>query len=470
MKYEFRNVYSKKNNKITLRDLSFTLTNNDFLSVFFSDTDSKESFIECILSKNSLKSGNIYLDSLNLTKLEPRDRRCAFVSQNPLLLDNLTIYDNIALPLRKTKMKEDEIEAKVDNIMNSLKIDYLGGIMPKYISLYQALKISLARAIAFNSEVIILDDPLSLSLDREDEYIEYIKNIYEYLDRPIIIYLGRITPLTKKVLTISSDGEMLDFSRIEVLKEYPLNNRSLEMLNLPIKEEILNKKYQILNASINGEVLTYENRTINLNKILLKNILFPELVSNIRLNKDYFDIQNKGNDLKFLIKNIDRYDSIMVVETEYFNLYKLYDDRYKVGEFIYYPLERIDYYNDNNRLNTNLNLSNNMLTIKVLNGFKGLIQINNRVFNLGKHIPKNMTTIEININSINKLSTNIKDGLEIERIIYIEEFLEFYFLELKLVNQDKNVVVKVDKMVDILEEDNLSLILDSDSFKLSSYL
>ncbi len=470
MKFEFKNVYSKKNDKITLSNLSFSLTNNDFLSVFFDSIDSKESFIECILGRNKIKSGSIYLDSLNLTKLEPRERRCAFVSQEPFLLDNLTIYDNIALPLRKTKMKEDEVEAKVDAIMKQLKIDYLGPIMPKYISLYQSLKISLARAIAFNPEVIILDDPLSLSLDRENEYIEYINDIYEYLDRPIIIYLGRITPLTKKVLTISNTGKMLDFSRIEVLKEYPLHNESLEMLKLPIKDNILNKEYHILNASIDSDVLTYENRTVNLNKIILKSILFPNLVTNIRLYKDYFNIQDSGNDLKFLIKDIRRNGSTMEVETEYFTLYKLYDDRYKKDTFLYYPLEKIEYYNDKQKLSTMFNLSNNILECKVLNGIKGLIQINNKIFNLGKHIPKNMNTVEINNISINSLSINPKEGLEIERIINIEEFMEFYLLELKIKRQNKNIVVKTDKNIDILSNDRLSLILKNNSFKVSNYL
>lgn len=71
--------------------------------------------------------GDVFIDGIRVNGVAPRDRNCAFVFQNYVLYPHLTVYDNLAFPLRSRlwRMEESKIRERVAHVARVLKIEYL---------------------------------------------------------------------------------------------------------------------------------------------------------------------------------------------------------------------------------------------------------------------------------------------------------------------------------------------------------
>lgn len=105
--------------------------------------------------------GEIYLDNVNFLSLSPNERRLGYISQNYLLYPHLTIFDNIAFPLKVIGAPREEIIKRVEELANDLGISFLLSRKPKHLSGGQQQCVALARALIKTPSFIVLDEPLS---------------------------------------------------------------------------------------------------------------------------------------------------------------------------------------------------------------------------------------------------------------------------------------------------------------------
>lgn len=105
--------------------------------------------------------GYIFYDNIELLNIKEIDRNISFVSQNYVLYPHLTIFDNIANPLKVAGASREEIINRVNEVSNKLEIDYYLTRKPKHLSGGQQQRVALARAIVKNPRVFLFDEPLS---------------------------------------------------------------------------------------------------------------------------------------------------------------------------------------------------------------------------------------------------------------------------------------------------------------------
>ena len=105
--------------------------------------------------------GEIYFDNLEISNLSTQERNIAYVSQQYVLYPHMTIFDNIASPLKIAKAPREEIIARVKEIANFLGIEHCLTRKPKQLSGGQQQKVALARAIIKRPELYLFDEPLS---------------------------------------------------------------------------------------------------------------------------------------------------------------------------------------------------------------------------------------------------------------------------------------------------------------------
>ncbi len=106
-------------------------------------------------------SGSIYFGDRDVTNLPPKDRNVGLVFQNYALYPHMSVYENIAFPLRLQKLDENTIAAKVNEVAKLLRIEELLDRYPSQLSGGQQQRVALARALAKEPSVLLLDEPLS---------------------------------------------------------------------------------------------------------------------------------------------------------------------------------------------------------------------------------------------------------------------------------------------------------------------
>ncbi len=110
-------------------------------------------------------SGKIYVDGLDISTLENQDLvdyryKYGYLFQNAALFDSLTIFDNVAFPLREhTKLSKSEIHEKVESVLASVGLRGKSDKLPSELSGGMRKRAGLARAIVIEPEVILYDEP-----------------------------------------------------------------------------------------------------------------------------------------------------------------------------------------------------------------------------------------------------------------------------------------------------------------------
>lgn len=130
----------------------------------------KTSLLRAIADPDRATRGSVWVGGTDVTRLPAERRRMVLLSQRPLLFPHLSVFENVAFPLRVRGAKGRELESRVMAALESVQLASLAPRAPGSLSGGQAHRVALARAVVARPEVLLLDEPLS-SLDpalRED--------------------------------------------------------------------------------------------------------------------------------------------------------------------------------------------------------------------------------------------------------------------------------------------------------------
>ncbi len=151
----------KKNKNFVLKDLSVTFENNKINVILGESGCGKTTLLHLICGTLNAEQGSIYFDDLDITDFSIRNRNIALVNQNITLYPHLNVFKNIAFPLMHTNASGDEIKQRVYDVSKLLHIEHLLTRKPKQISLGQAQRVCIAKAIVKRPYVFLFDEPFS---------------------------------------------------------------------------------------------------------------------------------------------------------------------------------------------------------------------------------------------------------------------------------------------------------------------
>ncbi len=160
--------------------------------------------------------GEIYIDNQPIVYTPPNKRNLGMVFQHYALFPHMTVYDNIAFPLKMRKLNKAEIRSRVNNVLEIVRLPGFEHRYPRQLSGGQQQRIALARCIVFNPRVLLMDEPLG-ALDkklREEMQLE-IKRIQEELGITVVY----VTHDQEEALTMSDRIAVMNQGRIEQLGE-----------------------------------------------------------------------------------------------------------------------------------------------------------------------------------------------------------------------------------------------------------
>ncbi len=155
------NAVKKFGKFVAIDNVSLTVHEREFLVLLGPSGCGKTTLLRAIAGLGMLDSGSVVIGDRDVTYLPPRERGISMVFQNYAIFPHMKVFDNIAFGLKMQKKPKNEI---ADKVMNAAKLLHIEGMLdrfPSQMSGGQRQRIAVARAIAVESPIILMDEPLS---------------------------------------------------------------------------------------------------------------------------------------------------------------------------------------------------------------------------------------------------------------------------------------------------------------------
>lgn len=156
--------YYYKHNKEFIKALSgvtFDIIPGELFVVVGESGSGKTTLLKSILGMCEYVEGKLFIDGIPVDDFDAKKNNIGYVSQEIVLYPNLTVYENIAFPLRRMYTEHSEIDRRVKEIASWLEIDFLLTRLPKHLSGGQHQRVAIARALVKKPQLVLMDEPFS---------------------------------------------------------------------------------------------------------------------------------------------------------------------------------------------------------------------------------------------------------------------------------------------------------------------
>jgi len=209
---ELQQVSKRFGDVVALASVDLVVRRGEFVTLLGPSGSGKTTLLNLIAGMAQPSSGRILIDGRDATALPPSERGLGMVFQNYALMPHMTVFENIAFPLRVRKLSNDEIARKVADVLKLIRLPDIAQRKPRELSGGQQQRVALARCIVYNPSLILLDEPLG-ALDkklREQMQLE-IKRIHAELG----ITMLNVTHDQDEALTLSDRIVLMNGGRVE---------------------------------------------------------------------------------------------------------------------------------------------------------------------------------------------------------------------------------------------------------------
>ncbi len=159
---EFKNVSKVYDGKVeAVKDLSLAVEDGEFVVLAGPSGCGKSTTLRLLAGLEEVTDGEIYIDSKRVDTLPPGKRNVTMVFQNYALFPHMTVFDNIAFPLRRRHMAGSAIKEKVHETAELLGITELLKRKPKELSGGQKQRVAIGRSLVRDASAFLMDEPLS---------------------------------------------------------------------------------------------------------------------------------------------------------------------------------------------------------------------------------------------------------------------------------------------------------------------
>ena len=146
---------------VAVEDFNLEIKDREFIVLVGPSGCGKSTTLRMVAGLESISGGELYIDGKLMNDVAPKDRDIAMVFQSYALYPHMTVYDNMAFPLKLRKLPKDEIDKKVREAAETLGITQYLDRKPKALSGSQRQRVAIGRAIVREPKVLLMDEPLS---------------------------------------------------------------------------------------------------------------------------------------------------------------------------------------------------------------------------------------------------------------------------------------------------------------------
>jgi ABC-type Fe3+/spermidine/putrescine transport system ATPase subunit len=266
------NLTKKFNNLDILKNINLNINQGEFITLLGKSGCGKSTTLKLIAGLINPDSGDILFDEKSVLNIKTQDREAVIVFQDYSLFPHMNAFENIEFGLKIKKIDKNVRKNKVNELINLVKLQGFEKKYPSELSGGQKQRVAIARTLAVNPKILLLDEPFSsLDINLRNEMREFILNLQKRLKITTIL----VTHDKEEALMMSDkiavmiDGEIAQFDTPKNLYERP---KSKEVANIfgqrnYIKGDIINGIFESKLISIDlGESENIQNIEIMISK------------------------------------------------------------------------------------------------------------------------------------------------------------------------------------------------------------
>ncbi len=207
-------------------DLTLEVGDGEFASILGRPSSGKSTVLRLISGLEVPDKGNIYIGDELVNDVDPSKRHVSMVFQSFALYPHLTVYQNLAFPLRKQHLSQDQIKADVDEVAKLLGITPLLEKKPGQLSGGEKQRLAIGRSLVRKPLVLLMDNPLSnLDAQLRLHMRAELKRIHRELRQTIILATSdelEAMTITDKIAVVEQ-GKLLQYGSTNSVYDKPSN-------------------------------------------------------------------------------------------------------------------------------------------------------------------------------------------------------------------------------------------------------
>ncbi len=224
----FKDVQKSYDGKsLVVKNLNLDIQKGEFVTMLGPSGSGKTTTLMMLAGFETATHGEIFLKGTPINNTPPNKRGIGMVFQNYALFPHMTVFENLAFPLQVRSLDKATIEAKVTRALGMVSLSQFGARKPAQLSGGQQQRVAVARALVFEPDIVLMDEPLG-ALDKQlREQMQYeIKTLTKSLGVTVVY----VTHDQAEALTMSdriavfNDGIIQQLSTPSELYEAPINS------------------------------------------------------------------------------------------------------------------------------------------------------------------------------------------------------------------------------------------------------
>lgn len=236
MSIELREVTKQVGTITHIKPTSLTFEAGQFNVLLGATGAGKTSLIKLMAGLDPCASGQILIDGKDVTKLSPQKRNVGLVNQFFVNYPHMTVFENIASPLRVSGMAKSEIAGRVEEVATLLQLTPILNRRPQELSGGQQQRTALARAISKEARAVFLDEPLAnLDYKLREELRDQLPELFA--GRGSVVVYATSEPEEALLLggktALMHDGRVAQFGPTAEIYHHPANLTAAEVFSQP---------------------------------------------------------------------------------------------------------------------------------------------------------------------------------------------------------------------------------------------
>ncbi|HIJ88806.1 MAG TPA: sulfate ABC transporter ATP-binding protein [Desulfuromonadales bacterium] len=216
MSIEIQHINKQFGDFTALSDVSVTIPSGELVALLGPSGCGKTTLLRIIAGLETADNGRILFNGEDTTASHVRERRVGFVFQHYALFRHMTVFDNVAFGLnvrpKSTRPSKGEIREKVMKLLSLVQLDAMAGRYPSQLSGGQRQRIALARALAVEPQVLLLDEPFgALDAQVRAELRRWLRRLHDEIHVTSVF----VTHDQEEALEVSDRIVVMNKGRIE---------------------------------------------------------------------------------------------------------------------------------------------------------------------------------------------------------------------------------------------------------------